>query len=585
MKKSFFIIYVIIVLTASYIQSEFFPRSQGFVAALIVTGAILSIYGYVLIADYLANRNRKSDIIEAEFRADIRKREDKIIEDTAAFEVWKNQQLKNLSEYEAETQNRLMEQERKQLKSLTEREKKQEISIAEREEAFRKKLSVQEASANKKLLDDADRLYLNIANREKALIEEMNQKLKCLAEIEENTNNKLKEQENQQLKKIDAREQELNNMERQKLLNLSSQEQELNDMERRKLLSLSKQEQHIRVMTKALNQLFAEKTSGFPWLATAYADYIKLQDEKKADWLENKTHPALTAAEMVREIKREKADLVRESKQLKYIIQYYESLFPWLIEFREINDEDIFEVVSENSNDGYDDAAQRYLTSSEYKNLTPTQKYQIALDRYMTSKKSKWQVGRDYERYVGYLYEQKSYRVQFHGIIEGFEDLGRDLICKNGMETHIVQCKCWAHHKIIHEKHINQLFGTAVMYAVQQMKNETRQKISHSSQIIRLFDEQNIKAILITSTAVSETARKFADALGVEVQENFKMPTYPLIKCNINSSTGEKIYHLPFDQQYDRVQCVNTGECYVNTVIEAENAGFRRAMRWMGNEN
>ncbi len=59
---------------------------------------------------------------------------------------------------------------------------------------------------------------------------------------------------------------------------------------------------------------------------------------------------------------------------------------------------------------------------------------------------------------------------------------------------------------------------------------------------------------------------------------------YPMIKCNINRNTGERIYHLPFDQQYDK--CIINpaeGEFYAKTVKEAEENGFRRAMRWRGN--
>jgi len=44
---------------------------------------------------------------------------------------------------------------------------------------------------------------------------------------------------------------------------------------------------------------------------------------------------------------------------------------------------------------------------------------------------------------------------------------------------------------------------------------------------------------------------------------------------------GAKIYHLPFDQQYDRTKIISDkGEKYVYTVAEAEKAGFRRAWRW-----
>jgi hypothetical protein len=43
----------------------------------------------------------------------------------------------------------------------------------------------------------------------------------------------------------------------------------------------------------------------------------------------------------------------------------------------------------------------------------------------------------------------------------------------------------------------------------------------------------------------------------------------------------ERIYHLPFDQQYDTTLIEPTrGERYVATVAEAEELGFRRAWRW-----
>ena len=45
--------------------------------------------------------------------------------------------------------------------------------------------------------------------------------------------------------------------------------------------------------------------------------------------------------------------------------------------------------------------------------------------------------------------------------------------------------------------------------------------------------------------------------------------------------TGEKIFHLPFDQQYDSVLIEEERlERYVETVAEAESLGFRHAYRW-----
>lgn len=50
---------------------------------------------------------------------------------------------------------------------------------------------------------------------------------------------------------------------------------------------------------------------------------------------------------------------------------------------------------------------------------------------------------------------------------------------------------------------------------------------------------------------------------------------------NVARASGERIYHLPFDQQYDTtVVEPDRGECFVATVAEAEQLGFRRAWRW-----
>jgi hypothetical protein len=59
------------------------------------------------------------------------------------------------------------------------------------------------------------------------------------------------------------------------------------------------------------------------------------------------------------------------------------------------------------------------------------------------------------------------------------------------------------------------------------------------------------------------------------------MKDFPRIKCNINN--GNRIYHLPFDQQYDTTKIENIGEFYAISVKDAEAKGFRRAVRWLGN--
>ncbi len=150
-------------------------------------------------------------------------------------------------------------------------------------------------------------------------------------------------------------------------------------------------------------------------------------------------------------------------------------------------------------------------------------------------------------------------------IVKGFEDFGRDLICKKGHKTEIVQCKCWSQHRVIREKHIMQLFGTTILYRITE-------------------NIRDVEPIFATTTELSEEAKMVAKELRIKVVEK-KLERYPMIKCNINPSSKEKIYHLPFDQQYDRVVIGNAeGELYAETIEEAENAGFRRAFKWKGGE-
>ncbi len=327
----------------------------------------------------------------------------------------------------------------------------------------------------------------------------------------------------------------------------------------------------------AFQTMVAEKTQGFPWLAKAYADYLWMKDNDKAYALELKDRPAKKAADELREVARAKRETVERCKVAEYTIAYFEALFPWLADLKEIDEESLISAQQASVDfESIEDPARRWLTDGEYKNLPAAEKYQLALDRYLAKrKKTNWELGRDYERYIGYLYESSGYDVKYRGIIDGFEDLGRDLICKKDCQVIIVQCKYWSSHKLIHEKHINQLFGTAVMYALQNGLL-SKDAAAFSIKTLPIFPR------LITSTALSETARAFADALGVGYTENKPLEAYPLIKCNVNPGTGERIYHLPFDQQYDKVQIKCQGEKFAKTVAEAEAMEFRRAKKWAG---
>jgi hypothetical protein len=332
-----------------------------------------------------------------------------------------------------------------------------------------------------------------------------------------------------------------------------------------------------------VEKIAKQKSMGFPWLAEAYADYFALKDGELEKYLRYKKHPAYTAAENVKQIKQEKRELLRENKIVSYKITYFEKLFPWLSDLiADDEDEEIpVRIDEDNTEEDNEDRVKNFLTPEEYKSLPSVERNQMALDRYLKNRnKSKWAIGRDYEMYVGYLYEQAGYSIEYKGILDGFEDLGRDVIAKKGDEVCIIQCKHWAHYKEIHEKHIFQLFGTTMEYWIKNFRYSKKPKTFE--EFAKFLNEDKLKPIFFTSTSLSEKAREMANALSIEIRENEPLGEFPRIKCNINSDEfGQtKIYHLPMDQQYDRTIIGNrSDEFCAFTVKEAEDAGFRRAFK------
>jgi hypothetical protein len=156
--------------------------------------------------------------------------------------------------------------------------------------------------------------------------------------------------------------------------------------------------------------------------------------------------------------------------------------------------------------------------------------------------------------------------------------MGRDLIARRGSELRVIQCKYWSKEKTIHEKHIFQLFGSTLEYAFRLGTFSGLNQLSLFGGPIKIT---GAKAVLYTSANISSVAKDAAKKLEVECNESIGISDYPLIKCNISMRDGQRIYHLPFDQQYDRTKIILAkGEKYVYTVAEAEKAGFRRAWKW-----
>lgn len=395
--------------------------------------------------------------------------------------------------------------------------------------------------------DELQKLESEISQRE-ATLKELNDAVSHYELLKKDSQQELKYQQQRKLQ-LDELDQKLAERHRNCVFletNLSSRQKKLDEQE------------------DFIHKLLNSNPATAPFFAKQFADYLHLQDLKDVNYLQAKPHPAFTAAEKVREIAAQKRTLQQQCKLQEYQLTLYETIFPWLSDFKEISSEDLQQFAeSEIAPESEYSSLKKWLSPQEYRSLSSDDRLQLALERYSKRQKSNWQIGIEYERYVGYCYEKKGYRVRYNGATEDLEDMGRDLIISKDKKMYVIQCKRWSVEKTIHEKHIFQLYGTTIL-----------QKMEHP--------DCTVGSLFITTTSLSDLAKSCADYLDITVVENFPLKEYPLIKCNV-SKDGDQIYHLPFDQQYDRV-IINPsdGDFYASTIAEAESKGFRHAWRWSG---
>ena len=324
-----------------------------------------------------------------------------------------------------------------------------------------------------------------------------------------------------------------------------------------------------RNRAQELEKLFSLKQDSFPYLAGMIADYMTYDIEilaQQLDWGSNVQRMHKVAS--IRQIRADAKARIEEARVAYYQLEYLRQMFPGIDDVLDIPCDELQSLQGTNSNLLEEhDATKDYLSKEEWNSLSVSERNQLALDRYVAShQKSKWQIGRDYELYVGYVYSKQGFRVDYFGSFNKLEDLGRDLIVTRGDETAIVQCKYWSQEKLIHEKHIAQLYGTTISYCCENN-----------------LPLGSVSSVLVTNIELSDTAKKMADYLNVKYKENFALKDFPRIKCNIGHDEDGNvthIYHLPMDQQYDIVKIETPGEFFALTVAEAEAAGFRRAYKW-----
>ena len=346
--------------------------------------------------------------------------------------------------------------------------------------------------------------------------------------------------------------------EKEKQLNLKERELKKRENERQIYWKKKIEDQKVD-----LEMIFNSSIKSIPYVAALSSDYVVSQITEMERFLLNRRTTIAHEKEVkIRPIKKACQDIVEEAKIAIYQLEYLRSLYPSLddildTEYRMLP----FNLLIDNNAD----PVSQWIKKDEYETLTESKRNQLALERYIESRnKTKWQIGRDYELSIGYKYEKKGFTVDYFGSFNGIEDLGRDLIAKQDNKYEIIQCKYWSSEKTIHEKHIYQLYGTMLSFAIEN-------KIS----------PKNITGTFVTNIDFSDMAKKAAKMLGIVLKEHIPFEEFPRIKCNI-AIDGERIYHLPIDQQYDMVKLTKEGETKVFKVREAEKLGFRRAWRWYG---
>ena len=153
----------------------------------------------------------------------------------------------------------------------------------------------------------------------------------------------------------------------------------------------------------------------FNYVSSLYTDAITAVFDRAASNLQFKPNPAYTAAETVKSLKREVRRYIEEYRIMLYKYEYLLKQFPELEKY--VDDYEAIEAtcgevrIDEVKNDIRQ--GQRLDIKEEYNSMEADERNQLALDRYINgNSKSKWEIGRDYELYIGYRFREEGWEVE-----------------------------------------------------------------------------------------------------------------------------------------------------------------------------
>src|SRR3990172_4505778 len=258
-------------------------------------------------------------------------------------------------------------------------------------------------------------------------------------------------------KSFEAKENEENRRIRQQL---HAQETAFRNEVHLKTLELKAKERFLEETRKAFERGYVQ---GRLWLARFLGEADKALDNYIALQLRDQHRTVGGAEEELGRLQVERRQLKDRLKFLEFQLASYKEYFPFLEDYdNTILDEavqlDGSDIAPSSLGPSY--PSLNFLSHDEYSRLDSVARDQLALDRYLRNGLSPAAVGALYDRFIGHLYERDGWEVRYQPVAPGVKGLAQDLICSKDDVIHVVHAKCWAPDKLIHQKHILQLFGT-----------------------------------------------------------------------------------------------------------------------------
>lgn len=177
-----------------------------------------------------------------------------------------------------------------------------------------------------------------------------------------------------------------------------------------------------------------------------------------------------------------------------------------------------------------------------------------------TTEEAKADYGRQYERYVGYLFERRGYSVNYQGIRKGVEDGGIDLVARAPRKIRLVQCKRWR--MPINADVVSRLQGAVARFVYEERRGKPE------------TSRTSIRGVLATTGEIDGEAAGLAAHLGIYVMPRLLFESYPAIKAQRFPDGGGR-FLLPLTPGYDRMRMdLKSGDCFFASPREALRNGF-----------